>query len=88
MAAYLRVYDSRLLQADCQEPGSARYSLTANHSAIFIYEYSKRFVQPVVQAAAKCRRTLSQQRCSLRCGVLAEREHCRSDVAAWSLVSL
>jgi len=23
MAAYCRVYDSRLLQADCQEPGSA-----------------------------------------------------------------
>jgi len=24
MAAYRRVYDSRRLQADCQEPGSAR----------------------------------------------------------------
>jgi len=26
MAAYRRVYDSRHLQADCQEPGSARIS--------------------------------------------------------------
>jgi len=30
MAAYRRVYDSRYLQADCQEPGSARNPTRGN----------------------------------------------------------
>ena len=32
MAAYLRVYDSRHVQADCQEPGSAREPYTRQSS--------------------------------------------------------
>jgi len=38
MAAYRRVYDSRHLQADCQEPGSAPGTLRS------VIEYGRRFV--------------------------------------------
>ena len=36
MAAYRRVYDSRHLQADCQEPGSAREPYRVR--ATFVYK--------------------------------------------------
>jgi len=37
MAAYRRVYDSRRLQADCQEPGSATESYAGQSSMGYIY---------------------------------------------------
>jgi len=39
MAAYRRVYDSRHLQADCQEPGSAPepYALQSNMATFTFY---------------------------------------------------
>ena len=41
MAAYRRVYDSRHLQADCQEPGSARNPTLGNRvSATFMFFYA------------------------------------------------
>jgi len=37
MAAYRRVYDSRHLQADCQEPGSAPEPYTRQSSMGYLY---------------------------------------------------
>jgi len=37
MAAYRRVYDSRHLQADCQEPESAPESYTQQSSMGYLY---------------------------------------------------
>jgi len=40
MAAYRRVYDSRHLQADCQEPGSARETYARYSSMGYLYLFS------------------------------------------------
>jgi len=37
MAAYRRVYDSRHLQADCQEPGSAEEHYARQSSMVYLY---------------------------------------------------
>jgi len=37
MAAYRRVYDSRHLQADCQEPGSAQEPYARQSSMGYLY---------------------------------------------------
>ena len=37
MAAYRRVYDSRHLQADCQEPGSAPEPYAGQSSLDYLY---------------------------------------------------
>ena len=37
MAAYRRVYDSRHLQADCQEPGSAPESYARQSSMGYLF---------------------------------------------------
>jgi len=39
MAAYRRVYDSRYLQADCQEPGSAPEPYARQSSIGYLYLY-------------------------------------------------
>ena len=39
MAAYRRVYDSRHLQADCQEPGSAPEPYARQSSTGYLYIY-------------------------------------------------
>ena len=39
MAAYRRVYDSRHLQADCQEPGSAPEPYARQSSMDYLYPY-------------------------------------------------
>ena len=42
MAAYRRVYDSRHLQADCQEPGSAAeaYALQSSMGYLYFFAYN------------------------------------------------
>jgi len=40
MAAYRRVYDSRHLQADCQEPGSAQEPYTRLSSMGYLYLFT------------------------------------------------
>jgi len=42
MAAYCRVYDSRHLQADCQEPGSAPepYALQSSMGYLYLFTWS------------------------------------------------
>ena len=40
MAAYRRVYDSRHLQADCQEPGSAPEPYARQSSMGYLYLFS------------------------------------------------
>jgi len=40
MAAYLRVYDSRHLQADCQEPGSGPEPYARKSSMGYLYLYA------------------------------------------------
>ena len=37
MAAYRRVYDSRHLQADCQEPGSAPEPYARQSSMVYLF---------------------------------------------------
>ena len=37
MAAYRRVYDSRHLQADCQEPGSAPEPYARRSSMVYLF---------------------------------------------------
>ena len=39
MAAYRRVYDSRHLQADCQEPGSAPEPYARQSSMGYLYHF-------------------------------------------------
>jgi len=39
MAAYSRVYDSRHVQADCQEPGSAHEPYAGQSSMGYLYLY-------------------------------------------------
>jgi len=39
MAAYRRVYDSRHLQADCQEPGSAPEPYARQSNMRYIYPF-------------------------------------------------
>jgi len=39
MAAYRRVYDSRQLQTDCQEPGSAPEPYARQSSIVYLYVY-------------------------------------------------
>jgi len=39
MAAYRRVYDSRHLQADCQEPGSAPEPYARQSSMGYLFSY-------------------------------------------------
>ena len=41
MAAYRRIYDSRHLQADCQEPGSAPEPYARQSSMGYLYLYSE-----------------------------------------------
>ena len=43
MAAYHRVYDSRQLQADCQEPGSAPEPYARQSSMATFYNGKARF---------------------------------------------
>jgi len=54
MAAYRRVYDSRHLQADCQQPGSASepYARTARLSSMgYVYLFS--ILQGIFQSCAR-----------------------------------
>jgi len=44
MAAYRRVYDSRLLQADCQEPGSASEQCGNRARATFSFDDDDDFI--------------------------------------------
>jgi len=44
MAAYRRVYDSRHLQADCQEPGSGPEPYAQQSSTGYFYLYYCMFV--------------------------------------------
>ena len=41
MAAYLQVYDTRHLQADCQEPGSALEPYDWQSSMVYLYLFSR-----------------------------------------------
>ena len=41
MAAYRRVYDSRHLQADCQEPGSAPEPYAQQPSMDYLYLFNR-----------------------------------------------
>jgi len=43
MAAYRRVYDSRLQQADCQEPGSAPepYARQSSMGNLYLYLFAR-----------------------------------------------
>ena len=43
MAAYRRVYDSRHVQADCQEPGSAPEPYARQSSMGYLYLYLYRY---------------------------------------------
>ena len=58
MAAYCQVYDSRHLQADCQEPGSApepyaRQSSTGYHYLFFLVsDISENFVEETLPGNA------------------------------------
>jgi len=76
MAAYRRVYDSRHLQADCQEPGSAPepYTLGNRVWATFTFftgETSCRLKRPVAVEIIGCERCLSRRRRSETAGRLA-----------------
>ena len=51
MAAYHRVYDSRHLQADCQEPGSAP-ELCARLG--YLYFFISRIVEDIEEKLTKC----------------------------------
>ena len=54
MAAYRRVHDSRHLQADCQEPGSAPEPTLSNRVwASFTY-YSGRYADALVGYTVLC----------------------------------
>ena len=44
MAAYRRIYDSRHLQADCREPGSAPEQYTRQSSMGYLFTYRQRCV--------------------------------------------
>jgi len=50
MAAYRRVYDSRHLQADCQEPGSAPepYARISSMGYLYLFYATSRAVEPGV----------------------------------------
>ena len=65
MAAYHRVYDSRHLQADCQEPGSA-----PGPTLCSVIEYGLLFLQCVFQIATSFLTFISQGSVAthLRCG--------------------
>ena len=52
MAAYRRVYDSRHLQADCQEPGSAPEPYARQSSMGFFYRFIRCFTVPVSAVSA------------------------------------
>jgi len=49
MAAYRRVYDSRHLQADCQEPGSATEPYARQWSMGYLSIFTCRFVKVIIK---------------------------------------
>ena len=79
-AAYRRVYDSRHLQADCKEPGSAP-ELYARQSSIgylylFYYSYYKYDYTTIRPTKFCCRRTCQSVICS-RLPTSISIQHCR-----------
>ena len=50
MAAYRRVYDSRHLQADCQEPGSAPepYARQSSMGYLYLFRAYRAYAQAIV----------------------------------------
>jgi len=57
MAVYLQVYDSRHLQADCKEPGSARNPSLSNRTlATFFYLLPRRVCETKVSSMAHAAR--------------------------------
>ena len=64
MAAYRRVYDSRHLQADCQEPGSAPepYARQSSMSYLYLFYCGCVVCQELVNAAGGIRAVHSRHR--------------------------
>ena len=56
MAAYRRVYDSRHLQADCQEPGSAPEPYARQSSMSYLYPFLQflQFMRRDIVREARC----------------------------------
>jgi len=52
MAAYRQVYDSRHLQADCQEPGSAPEPYTLGNGVWATFTFFKYFPAPVASTGS------------------------------------
>ena len=52
MAAYRRVYDSRHLQADCQEPGSAPEPYARQWSMDYLYLFTHSSANEQLEASS------------------------------------